>query len=202
MKKYKLTDESIIIDGRKLFRIEAIKDFYYIKKGSVGGFIESEKNLSQAGSCWVFNDAMVYDNARIYDDARIYNNAEVYENAEVFGSVEVSGHARVYGNAKVFCNAEVYGEAEVFGNAIIHGNARIIGDAKVANNSDYIVFKNWWSSGRYFTWTRSNNMWEVGCFFGTGEELIAKAYNDCELIGREYERVVKYVQSILKDNKL
>ena len=35
----------------------------------------------------------------------------------------------------------------------------------------------------------------------TGEELIAKAYKDSELSGREYERVVDYVQSVLKDNK-
>jgi hypothetical protein len=74
-------------------------------------------------------------------------------------------------------------------------------EAWVYGNADYIVFKNWWSSGRYFTWTRSNNMWSVGCFYGTGEELIKKAYADSEKSGREYERVVKFVQSILEDEK-
>ena len=44
-------------------------------------------------------------------------------------------------------------------------------------------------------------MWSAGCFYGTGEELITKAYKDSELSGREYERVVKYVESILKDSK-
>ena len=87
------------------------------------------------------------------------------------------------------------------GDCWVYGDAKVYGNAEVVNNADYIVFKNWWSSGRYFTWTRSNNMWRVGCFYGTGEELIAKAYKDSELSGREYERVVKYVQSILKDNK-
>ena len=99
----------------------------------------------------------------------------------------------VYGEAKVFGNANVCGNAEVFGNAEVRG------DAKVYKNGDYIVFKNWWSSGRYFTWTRSNNKWKVGCFLGTGAELINKAYEDSELSGREYERVVKYVESILAD---
>lgn len=42
-------------------------------------------------------------------------------------------------------------------------------------------------------------MWSVGCFYGTGEELIAKAYRDSELSGREYKRVVDYVESILRD---
>ena len=35
-------------------------------------------------------------------------------------------------------------------------------------------------------------------FFGTGEQLIAKAYKDSKLSGREYERVVNYVKSILE----
>ena len=33
----------------------------------------------------------------------------------------------------------------------------------------------------------------------TREELIKKAYRDSEKSGREYERVVKYVESILKE---
>lgn len=36
-------------------------------------------------------------------------------------------------------------------------------------------------------------MWKVGCFYGTGEELIAKAYKDSE------PRVVKYVESIIEE---
>lgn len=76
------------------------------------------------------------------------------------------------------------------------GNAWVSGNAVVYGNADIIVFKNWWSSGRWFTWTRSNDMWKVGCFYGTGEELIKKAYADSELSGRGYERIVKYVESI------
>ena len=81
------------------------------------------------------------------------------------------------------------------------GDAWVYGNAKVSGNADYIVFKNWWSSGRYFTWTRSNNKWKVGCFYGTGEKLIKKAYDDSKNSGREYERIVRYVESILADDK-
>ena len=140
-KKYKLTDECITLGDKKLYRIEAIKNFADVHKGDKGGFVESEENLSQNGSCW------------LYDDAKVFGDANIY------------------------------------------------GDAYISSDSDYIVFKNWWSSGRYFTWTRSNNMWKVGCFYGTGEELIAKAYKDSERSGKEYERVVKYVESILKDSE-
>lgn len=95
--------------------------------------------------------------------------------------------------------AWVGGKAWVGGDATAYGNAEFDGDAEVDGDADYIVFKNWWSSGRYFTWTRSNNKWKVGCFYGSGEELIAKAYKDSEKSGREYERVVNYVESILEE---
>jgi hypothetical protein len=103
--------------------------------------------------------------------------------------------------AWVYGNARVSGDARVWGNAEVSGDAEVWGNAEVSGNADYIVFKNWWSSGRYFTWTRSNNMWLVGCFYGTGEELIKKAYQDSEKSGREYERVVKFVQSILEEEQ-
>lgn len=174
-KKYKLTEETINVMDRTLYRIEALKDFNDVKKGDKGGFIEKEDNLSQNGNCW------------IYDDARVYGNALVRDNAEIYSDAIVSSYAIVFGNAKVG------------GIASIYGCARVCGDATIESDSDYIVFKNWWSSGRYFTWTRSNNMWKVGCFYGTGKELIEKAYKDSELSGREYKRVVRYVESIIKD---
>ena len=99
----------------------------------------------------------------------------------------------------VVVQGELGGWIEKEENLSQNGNAWVYGNAEVCGDADYIVFKNWWSSGRYFTWTRSNNMWSVGCFYGTGEELINKAYADSEKSGREYERVVKFVQSILEE---
>ena len=61
---------------------------------------------------------------------------------------------------------------------------------------DYIVFKNKWSSGRHFTWTKSNDMWSVGCFYGTGDELIKKAYADNKVSGKHYEACVKSVETM------
>ena len=211
-KKYKLTDETINVNGKTLYRIKSLKDFGNVKKGDKGGFVEKEENLSQSGDCWV------YDNAKVYNNAKVFDYADIYGNAEIFGNAIVSSNARVYGNAKVYhyamvydnaevCdnaiisgNAEVYHDAAVYGNARVFGNAEICGKAEIANDLDYIVFKNWWSSGRYFTWTRSNNMWKVGCFYGTSNELIEKAYRDSNESGKEYKRVVKYVESMLKDN--
>ena len=187
-KKYRLTGNHINIGNRILYQIEALKDFGDVKAGDLGGYIESKENLSQYDNAWVYGDAQVLGNAQVFDNARVYGNACVFDNA------------RVYGNACVFDNAEVYGNALVYDNAQVYGDAKVYGDAEIKSTKDYIVFKNWWSSGRYFTWTRSNNMWKVGCFYGTGEELIKKAYNDSEISGREYERVVRYVEEILEEN--
>lgn len=225
-KKYKLTDETINLNGVTLYRIEALKYFGEIKKGDKGGFIESENNLAHEGDAWVsdnahvygdacvFNNAHVYGNAfvsgyaQVYGDAFVYGNAWLYDNTRVCGYARVADNARVYGDANVcddssvFGSALVYDNAHVYGDALVRGYACVCGDAEISNKSDYIVFQNWWSSGRYFTWTRSNNMWSVGCFYGTGEELIKKAYKDSELSGREYERVVRYVESILAEENL
>lgn len=154
---------------------------------------------------------------KLTDESIKFNNRTLYriEALKDFGDVEKGdkggfiedehnlshdGNSWVCGNGRVCDNGSVCGNAMVCGNGMVYGNAMVCGDAKIENNSDYIVFKNWWSSGRYFTWTRSNNMWTVGCFYGTGEELIKKAYKDSELSGREYERIVKYVEEILKEN--
>ena len=201
-KKYRLIEEETIeVGSHTLYRIEALRDFSDVKAGDKGGFIEHEDNLSHEDNCWVYDDAKVYDNAMVFIDA------VVFEHAKVCGDVYVCENAKVYGNAMVYDNAEVCGdtrvcgESKVSGNAKVYGNACLYGNAKVEATKDYIVFKNWWSSGRYFTWTRSNNMWRVGCFYGTGEELIKKAYKDSEQSGREYERVVKYVEEILSEEQ-
>ena len=214
MKKYELTSETKVINGVELHRIKALNSFGNIKKGELGGWIESEKNLSQDGDSWVFDNATVCDNATVFDNATVCENATVFDNATVCENAIVGGNAKVGWNATVCENATVRGNATVCENTIVggnvtvcenatvSGNATVGGNAKVRRNADYIVFKNWWSSGRYFTWTRSNNKWMVGCFYGSGEELIVKAYKDSEKSGREYERVVKYVESILKEKKI
>ena len=87
---------------------------------------------------------------------------------------------------------------EVYGDAKVSGNAEVYGDAEVKSSKDYCVYKNTWSSFRWFTYTKSNKMWKVGCFYGTGAELIAKAYKDSEKSGKCYEAIVKAQEAIEK----
>ncbi|WP_019221607.1 hypothetical protein [Bartonella senegalensis] len=88
-KKYKLTDETLKIDGITLYRIRALKDFGDVKEGDLGGFVEHESNLSHDGNCWI------YDNAIVYDDTVVYDNAEVFGNARIFGDAEITGNTKI-----------------------------------------------------------------------------------------------------------
>ena len=65
MKKYELTSETKIVFGHILYRIKALSSFGYVSAGDLGGFLESEKNLSQNGNAWVFGNAEVYGNAEV-----------------------------------------------------------------------------------------------------------------------------------------
>ena len=177
--KYKLTDETMTTNsGILLHRIECVCGFGNVKAGDKGGWIEKEENLSQNGDAWVYGDARVYRNARVYGNALVY------------------GNAWVYGDARVYDNAWVYGDARVYDSAQVCGGAQVYGDAVICNSNDYIVFKNNWSSGRWFTWTRSNDMWKVGCFYGTGKDLIEKAYKDGKLSGDCYKAYVELVEKL------
>lgn len=230
VKKYILTDETLEFEGHLLHRIQAVTNFGIVKAGDLGGWIESQVNLSQYGDCWVYNEAKVYGHAKVSGNARVLEDAQVFENACVYDGAVVYGNAQVSGHANIFDNATVCGDAKVCGHAWVHGNANVIGNAMVCGGAcvsayawvyddakvggdvnvygnaeigrnaevkemgDYMVFQNTWSSGRWFTWTRSNNLWKVGCFYGTGEQLIEKAYADSEEKGEYYKLYVELVE--------
>ncbi len=224
-KKYKFTNKIRRFKGKTLHRIVALRDFSNVIAGEKGGWIEKEDNLSHEGDCWVSDNAIVCDKACVFDNAKVAGNAIVEKCGHVFGEASVSvnaritdyaaifGYARVFGaalvgeranvcgNSMIGMDAAIEGNARVTGKVVIDGTAYIGGNAEIAKNEDFIVFKNWWSSGRYFTWTRSNDKYKVGCFYGTGKELIEAAYNDSEEKGREYERIVNYVNSIKNHGK-
>lgn len=145
MMKYELTSETKTFKGSVLYRIKALKDFSNVRKGDLGGWIQSESNLSQDGDCWihheakVYGEAMVYGNADVFCYARIRNNAKVYGNAYVYDHATVSGYAHVYDNARVHDNAKVYGNAHVHGTADVSSNARVYGNAFVTNYVNFNI---------------------------------------------------------------
>lgn len=121
-KKYMLTDDMIMVNGRTFYRIVALKDFGLVKAGMLGGYIESEKNLSHEGEAWVYENACVGGNAKVYGDAKVDRNALV------FGNVKIYGNAKIHGNAHANDNASVHDNATCISNkANVYEYVAIIG---------------------------------------------------------------------------
>ena len=52
--KFILTSKTIILGGRPLHQIKALKSFGRVKKGERGGYVEKVSNLDYEGDAWVF----------------------------------------------------------------------------------------------------------------------------------------------------
>ena len=81
--KYELTDETIKINEIIVYCIKALKSFGQVKEGDFGGYVQSEKNLDQDGTCWVYDAATVMGNAKITDDAQIHDSCLVNQGAAI-----------------------------------------------------------------------------------------------------------------------
>lgn len=202
-KKYKLTDETKVYNGKTLYRIQALKDFDFIHKGEVGGFVESEKNLWQEGNCWI------YDNAMVFDDARVTGDADVSDNAVVCGNSLIAGLAFVYGNAfindslvtgssGVGDNAIVTNNVSIRGVSRIKGNAKIDegvvvmdgffnGDCKIHHQDDFITLPLWWDGNTTITYVFNDDKW----FTFDGE------YCTNQLVGL-YKNNRKYIETLIQ----
>lgn len=159
IKKYELTDQTISVFGRTLFRIKAKISFSDVAAGDIGGYIEKEENLETSGNAWVYDNALVYGNALVSGDAQVH------------------GDAWVYGDAQVYDHARLYGNALVSGDAQVSGNAFVSGDAKVSGNADYMTISPIGSRDDCITFMRTKTLEiyvSVGCFFGSIAEFRAK----------------------------
>lgn len=140
-KKYELLETHSVDDGfNKLFRIRALRSFGDVNEGQLGGYVESELNLSHEGDSWVYYWAKVKDNAKVIDNAKVRNSARVIHDAVISGNAVVYDEASVEFNAVVKDNAQVYGNARLTGNSEISGNAKVYGNADICDNA--CVFDN------------------------------------------------------------
>lgn len=131
-KKYELIATK---SRRGQYQIKALKNFGKVRAGDLGGFVDSEYNLSQDGDCWIFGNASVTGNAKVYENALINDDAEIFGYAQVYGSAKVNNDCQVYGNAQVRGRCNVYGKVSIYGNAIVEGNAYLKGKCQVYENA-------------------------------------------------------------------
>ena len=191
-RKYELTNESMEFEGHTLHRIKALVDFSGFTKGTLGGWIESEDNLSHEDGCWIHGESKVFGDARIRKSAQTRDNSVICEDAVISGNAAVYSNSRVSGDAFICDNANIYGASIVSGHTIIGNNSRIINsivscefldyrgmsiclyDAKILDSSDYISFTGFGSINRTTYMFRgqdgSINV-RCGCFTGTLKEF-------------------------------
>lgn len=152
-------DKAHWFDDVPLFQIEAVCDFGDIPKGSLGGYVHSEKNLSHEGFSWiedgacVLNDAVVKDDAKVVRGGWVDDHAVVSDSAIVMTGGVVSGHAQVSGAARIGFEGRsgvrsiVDGHAQVTDqsvitmgacvtdHAVISGPSRLDGDVSVSGTA-------------------------------------------------------------------
>jgi len=111
-KKYELVAGDYLRAGdRTVYRIRALRDFGDVRRGDLGGYIESESALAHDGEAWVHDVAQVYGpNGRVGGNARIKGEAWVLGlvdgDAQICDLVVIEEHAHV-GGCTVVCGDEV-----------------------------------------------------------------------------------------------
>ena len=106
-KKYEFVpgDEKIIAPGRTVKRIRALVAIPWLASaGDLGGYVESEKSLSQEGDAWISG------NAHISGDAWISGNAHISGDAHISGNANISGDAHIFGDGLIFWASKVGSE--------------------------------------------------------------------------------------------
>lgn len=157
-KKYELIDNPKEITDcygveHYVYQIRALKDFGDVRAGDLGGWIESEKNLSHDGFCWVYGDGVVAGNAEVRDDAFVSGlgmacgNAVICEHASVGGKASICGSSMMKGAASIHDHVKIFDESLLAGNTSLYGlisvrdktvlmNVRLCGDFRIVANAD------------------------------------------------------------------
>jgi len=79
-RKYEFTGETRTLDNGIIVRqIRRLSD------GELGGYIETEDNLSHTGTCWISEDSIAYGSCRVSEKATFS-----------LGRIEGSGDYKVY----------------------------------------------------------------------------------------------------------
>lgn len=130
-KRYVMTDNkrSITISGVEhiLYQICALRTIYNpfmnIRKGQLGGFIESERQLSQKGESWIDENSLVIGNSRIKESAFLSNTTVI----------DAWIHGKAFLNDVKFISDDNNKPAIIYEQAYIH-KTHIIGGSIVLGN--------------------------------------------------------------------
>ncbi|MBR0311506.1 MAG: hypothetical protein IJQ98_03835, partial [Oscillospiraceae bacterium] len=139
-----------------LHRIRALRDIGHdVKAGDLGGFVESENNLSfeDGDEAWIYDNAIacersyVNKHSQLRDSAVIRNTAYISEGARLSGESKAEDDSYVRGGqlaekARVCGNAMIKTLPDTLGIPVIRGNANVYGKVMGAIHigGDALVF--------------------------------------------------------------
>ena len=92
-----------------------------MRQGDLGGFVQSEDNLSQEGNCWIFQSAIAAEDAVVAGDAKICDLAVIRGSALVSGNAVIRNRSLVEDRAIVMAGV-VEEDSQIAGNARITEN--------------------------------------------------------------------------------
>lgn len=92
-----------------------------VRQGDLGGFAQSENNLSQEGACWLFQNAIAAEDAVVAENAQIRNLAVL------------RGNTMVVGNA-IIRDCSIVEDYAIVTTGVVEGNSRIAGNARIIRN--------------------------------------------------------------------
>ena len=156
--KYELLKDDFIFpygeDGPKLYRIKALKDFGDVKKGDLGGYVESVNNLSQDDESWV------YDNACVSGDSLVKDFAKAKDNACIFGSAILKDRAIAKDYVSICEYVTVGGDVVVKRDTILTHRTYFVGKSVITDDKDILYFINDYNSvGSLISYVPESDTW-------------------------------------------
>ena len=224
-KKYELVPETVTkFYSKSMYRIRALKDFSDVKKGNLGGYVESEENLSQTGNCWIYDGSIVGLGAKIVEDAVVKGYSNVIEHSRISNNAIVEKDSVIKGGSSIkfnsrVINSMVVGESFVafstinerslieqgssiwystIGSNVIVKNGAVI-RFDVNSNEDYVVYKAPFSYGRSLTASTKADIWSCEPFMDTAEKFRAYLIEDEVL--EEDDEYLRWYDSIVAFHK-
>ena len=132
--KYEITDMAHE-EYPFLHRIRALRDICgEIRAGDIGGFVESESNLSaEPGDCaWIFDDAIACGSAYVSKGSVMSGHSHAEDNAYLRGA-SMTGKALASGNAQIIHDPHTMGTPILSGNCKVYGTVQ--GDIRITGSA-------------------------------------------------------------------
>ena len=87
--------------------------------GALGGYVQTEDNLSQDGTCLIYDQAICCEEAVVEDDGRMCDGAVARGSALISGDARMFERAVAEGNSSFF-SGELKEDARLSGNAVVN----------------------------------------------------------------------------------